>query len=80
MLISVYKGTHTCVYAYVYIPAWAQCCLFGIEGNTRALSSGTAILQSRFFVGVFREIGILKYRVIEETTINNNINPKFKQQ
>lgn len=30
--------------------AWAQCCLFGIEGNTRALSSGTAILQLRFFI------------------------------
>ncbi len=29
--------------------AWATVLLFGIEGNTRALTSGTARLQSRFF-------------------------------
>ena len=29
--------------------AWASVLLFGIEGNTRALTSGTAIVQSRFF-------------------------------
>ena len=28
--------------------AWATVLLFGIEGNTRALTSGTAIVQSRF--------------------------------
>ena len=28
--------------------AWASVLLFGLEGNTRASSSGTAILQSRF--------------------------------
>ena len=49
MLISVYI-VRAFVCARMYIPAWAQCCLFGIEGNTRALKSGTAILQSRFFV------------------------------
>ena len=29
--------------------AWASVLLFGIEGNTRALKSGTAIVQSRFY-------------------------------
>ena len=27
-----------------------RCCLFRVEGNSRALLSGTAIVQSRFFV------------------------------
>ena len=30
--------------------AWASVLLFGLEGNTRASVSGTAIVQSRFFV------------------------------
>ena len=54
--------------------AWASVLLFGLEGNTRASVSGTARLQSRFFVCVFP-----RNRFIEITT-NNNINPKFKQQ
>ncbi len=29
--------------------AWASVLLFGMKGNTRALMSGTAIVQSRFF-------------------------------
>ena len=32
--------------------AWATVLLFGTKGNTRASDSGTARLQSRFFVYV----------------------------
>lgn len=49
MLMSVYYIVHALLRTYIHA-AWAQCCLFGIEGNTRALTSGTATLQSRFFV------------------------------
>ena len=44
---GVYYHVHAIVRTYIHT-AWAQCCLFGIEGNTRALTSGTARLQSRF--------------------------------
>ena len=40
------------VRAFVHA-AWASVLLFGLEGNTRASSSGTARLQSRFFVCVY---------------------------
>ena len=30
--------------------AWATVLLFGTKGNTRALKSGTAIVQSRFYL------------------------------
>ena len=36
-----------CMYVHT---AWASVLLFGMKGNTRALMSGTAIVQSRFFV------------------------------
>ena len=35
-----------CMYVHT---AWASVLLFGMKGNTRALMSGTAIVQSRFF-------------------------------
>ena len=30
-----------------------RCCLFGYKGNTRASDSGTATVQSRFFVVIY---------------------------
>ena len=49
--------------------AWASVLLFGLEGNTRASSSGTARLQSRFFVlsievGAFKHIMIITNKII----------------
>ena len=60
---GVYYHVHAIVRTYIHT-AWAQCCLFGIEGNTRALTSGTATLQSRF---------IVLYLYFEKLN-NNNLN------
>ena len=38
-----------CTRVYTYRRG-LRCCLFRVEGNSRALLSGTAIVQSRFFV------------------------------
>ena len=42
--------------------AWAQCCLFRIEGNTRALGSGTATVQSRFLLCICKSCKIANIR------------------
>lgn len=36
--------------------AWASVLLFGLEGNTRASVSGTAIVQSRFCLYVNKKL------------------------
>jgi len=43
------------IYAYNIHTAWAQCCLFSYQGDTRASISGTATLQSRFFVPIMQQ-------------------------
>ena len=48
MPIGMYFMVRICVHAY--IRRGLQCCLFGSKGNARASDSGTAIVQSRFFV------------------------------
>ena len=39
-----------CTFRYIIHTAWATVLLFVTKGNTRASVSGTAIVQSRFFV------------------------------
>ena len=44
---------------YVHME-WVSVLLFGLKGNTRASVSGTAIVQSRFFVVFIEEIDLLR--------------------
>jgi len=47
-MLMVYNHVHAYVRVYIHT-AWATVLLFGYKGNTRASTSGTARLQSRFF-------------------------------
>ena len=49
MLISVYFSTRMFAYKFEIHAAWASVLLVRNEGNARALKSGTATMQSRFF-------------------------------
>ena len=51
MPIGMYFMVRLCV--HTYIRRGLQCCLFSSKGNARASDSGTAIVQSRFFVYIF---------------------------
>ena len=45
-----FRRTILGVRAYSYISAWASVLLVRVKGNSRASNSGTAIVQSRFFL------------------------------
>ena len=63
------------IFIYVHT-AWASCCLFYLSGDTRASISGTATMQSRFFLCAYvNEKNYLEYA---ENPIKSRSQNQFK--